>query len=926
MTNISIGLSENSKGQVGKGKPSPITAILLPSILQVHDGLTLSDTLDSTVKENSNYVSKEGAISTVIAEWSVDGGVWTPLGTATVTYDQRIQARVTVTDDQGNERVFLTGETVVSGIKPTLESSCSLTGCDLTISVDSLSGTPTPSTALTLLTLDGGDVLGDATGSGPWSYTVPDSAVPQTVDWIVTATNAEGSATANGSVQVAASLFPPAASGTLTDLTLTVGEAMTPVDVAADFDLGTPAATIAPQSGPLPDGLFFDGMMLSGTPTSVTTAVTLVFRATNLVGYADTAFQVTVAEAPEIIVTPPALAALTHGETVSGAVTWGVATPPAGETLNAPVREMSLDDGVSWTLHDGDHVATFGETILVRETWSTLEGTGPAYGTSAAQGVAGLAPAVLTAPGLSDLTPAPGETVTVTEGAYSGTPAPKVTGTLSLGGKDVTAEMVGLDYTIPVETADGTTLVWSETAGNGVAPNVTQTASAMVKEAGTVVMPTEIVVLGASLVHESFGNAYDSATQTWGKPNGTVTSALQTAAGLKTAIPVYGYGIPGARLEYRSDYDIPSAADRIDIVRATFPNALIVVHMGGGNVTLYRPYSSIKASEKTTWQTEMGALAAKAAADDKVLVGSLTFRDYGGTTFLDPDNGSRPFNEVDDPDFTGIVPALAGTASLTSHGRPFFDFYRWMLLDFENRLDTDNVHLNAQGEADMRAYVVETLATILGGGEPAEIPERGAAVYTLEVSDPGDGTLEITYDGGEDTTLDSITLTDTAADPYWEGTHTTYADGTPLEIGQLSIVAAKCLVAPPISVTTDADGSGTPSVGDTVSIPDVGVWLYEGDTEPTYAVAWYDAGGEIPGATGIFHVLAEGQAGEAVYPVITAGVSGKTDESQSCTALTVDSDSDTDPWAFSGSTVTNIPASEGWTFSGSTVTTIPSGV
>ena len=44
-----------------------------------------------------------------------------------------------------------------------------------------MSGTPAPTTALTALTLDGVDVLGDATGTGPWSYEVPDSADGQTI-------------------------------------------------------------------------------------------------------------------------------------------------------------------------------------------------------------------------------------------------------------------------------------------------------------------------------------------------------------------------------------------------------------------------------------------------------------------------------------------------------------------------------------------------------------------------------------------------------------------------------------------------------------------------------------------------------------------------------------------------------------------------
>jgi len=92
---------------------------------------------------------------------------------------------------------------------PTLAASDSLSGRTLTIAVDSTTGNPTPTTALTALTLDGSNVLGDVTGTGPWAYEVPDSADGQTVAWTVEASNAEGSDTASDSEAVAANLFAP---------------------------------------------------------------------------------------------------------------------------------------------------------------------------------------------------------------------------------------------------------------------------------------------------------------------------------------------------------------------------------------------------------------------------------------------------------------------------------------------------------------------------------------------------------------------------------------------------------------------------------------------------------------------------------------------------------------------------------------------
>jgi len=88
---------------------------------------------------------------------------------------------------------------VAQGIAPTITASDSLSGRTLTIAVDSTTGNPAPTTALTALTLDGVDVLGDVTGTGPWAYEAPDSADGQTVAWTVEASNVEGSDTASGS-------------------------------------------------------------------------------------------------------------------------------------------------------------------------------------------------------------------------------------------------------------------------------------------------------------------------------------------------------------------------------------------------------------------------------------------------------------------------------------------------------------------------------------------------------------------------------------------------------------------------------------------------------------------------------------------------------------------------------------------------------
>jgi len=88
------------------------------------------------------------------------------------------------------------------------------------------------------------DVLGDVTGSDPWTYEVPDSADGQTVAWTVEASNVEGSDTASGSEAVAANLFAP----TITSAPQITGDPVAgeTVTITNATASGTPTATVTP--------------------------------------------------------------------------------------------------------------------------------------------------------------------------------------------------------------------------------------------------------------------------------------------------------------------------------------------------------------------------------------------------------------------------------------------------------------------------------------------------------------------------------------------------------------------------------------------------------------------------------------------------------------------------------------------------------
>lgn len=126
-----------------------------------------------------------------------------------------------------------------------LAAGDSLSGRALTVTATSVTGWPVPTVALDLLTLDGVDVSGDATGTGPWTFTVPDSASAQTVAWRLTATNARGTDTVSGSEVVAANLSAPVINGVpTTGGTEAVGSVLT---ATAAPVTGTPTPTRAWQ-------------------------------------------------------------------------------------------------------------------------------------------------------------------------------------------------------------------------------------------------------------------------------------------------------------------------------------------------------------------------------------------------------------------------------------------------------------------------------------------------------------------------------------------------------------------------------------------------------------------------------------------------------------------------------------------------------
>ena len=228
-----------------------------------------------------------------------------------------------------------------------------------------------------------------------------------------------------------------------------------------------------------------------------------------------------------------------------------------------------------------------------------------------------------------------------------------------------------------------------------------------VKEGGgEPVLPPEpapidsVVIIGASIMNSMFGK--DLAT-----PHATATSLL-AAKGIN--IPVYGYATAGAYLS--------RAITHYKEARAAHPNALIVMHFGGNNVSSERPYPG----GLTSMNSSFAALLAEAGNDPRFFPASISFRDYDDATFQDPSLGAKPYNE------NILIPWIAANYphAMASYGRPKLDFYRRSLQSYETWLSGDNIHLTSTGNTEFRAWIMERVADILSGNVISEIPERTA--------------------------------------------------------------------------------------------------------------------------------------------------------------------------------------------------------
>jgi len=207
-----------------------------------------------------------------------------------------------------------------------------------------------------------------------------------------------------------------------------------------------------------------------------------------------------------------------------------------------------------------------------------------------------------------------------------------------------------------------------------------------------------VVVIGAS--HENNMFKKDLVT-----PNESATNYLSS---LGHDLPVYGYATGGETMA--------AARQHYEAARAAHPNAIIISGFGGNDVSQERPYPG----GDSTIEARLADLLVAAAGDTRFYQANVTFRDYGDAAFQDQAIGSRPYNDaIYEPWIRANFPH-----AWASYDRPVLDFYRITIANYETWLTTDNVHMTSLGYSSFRGWILDRVAEILEGREPAELEDR----------------------------------------------------------------------------------------------------------------------------------------------------------------------------------------------------------
>jgi len=231
------------------------------------------------------------------------------------------------------------------------------------------------------------------------------------------------------------------------------------------------------------------------------------------------------------------------------------------------------------------------------------------------------------------------------------------------------------------------------------------------EEAGAVQEEREVVIMmGSSIVEQPFGQ---DLTQT----NSQVMARL--AENGVNNIDFYGYGFSGQTV----GGILPAVSNALEV----FPQAHIVIMIGGNDVTRDRAYASRTAEQAANFTRDLDNLVARfEGIEDQLFLVPLTYSSYNEPQmFEDGSRGVEPFNVYE------YLPRIP-ESQLNVDGNPVLDMFNFTR---NNRitLGSDGIHFNRFGLDQQRLFIADRIPYLINGGEIPDIVVPGAPPEPLNL-------------------------------------------------------------------------------------------------------------------------------------------------------------------------------------------------
>lgn len=149
--------------------------------------------------------------------------------------------------------------------------------------------------------------------------------------------------------------------------------------------------------------------------------------------------------------------------------------------------------------------------------------------------------------------------------------------------------------------------------------------------------------------------------------------------------------------------ELKAGVDSILATYSAYSNAVVLIHIGGNNVSDNRPYST-DTQLATMEQDIRDIIASVVTAGFTPVLADLTYRDYP-TNFETEDLGSLPYN---DNMINPLAVELCGDY-IFADNTSLADFYTVMYNGQTTHFEADGVHPNATGEAALRDQFMDSI-------------------------------------------------------------------------------------------------------------------------------------------------------------------------------------------------------------------------